>query len=86
LANTSNTLVQISAQLFSYSANGDGTNNTSNIVSQGYIAKNIMMAPQSSLKLITNSEKLILSANQAILITSNANNSIDAIVSYVSIV
>jgi len=85
LANTTNAMVQISVQLFTYGANGDGTNNTSNVISQAFIAKNIMMAPQSSLKLITNSEKLILAGNNAVLINSNANNSIDAVVSYVSI-
>jgi hypothetical protein len=86
LANTTNTMIQVSVQLFTYTANGDGTNNTSSVTSQAYIAKNIMMAPQSSLKLITNSEKLILSANQAVVVTANNNNSVDAIVSYVSIV
>lgn len=85
LANTTNTMVQISVQLATYAANGDGTNNTSSVTSIGYIAKNIMMAPQSSLKIITNSEKLILGNNNAVIVTSNANNSVDVIVSYVSI-
>lgn len=85
LANTTNTMIQVSVQLFTYGASGDGTNNINNITSQAYIAKNIMMAPQSSLKIITNSEKLILGNNNAILVNSNNNNSIDSIVSYVSI-
>lgn len=85
LANTTTNMVQVSVQLYIYNPNGDGTSNTTSIVSQGYIAKNVMLAPQSSLKLITNSEKLILSGNNAIVITANIPNSVDAIISYVSL-
>lgn len=51
----------------------------------GYFLKNILVAPQSSLKAITNSEKLVLSVNNSLLISANVNNSIDAVVSYVEI-
>lgn len=51
----------------------------------GYFLKNILVAPQSSLKAITNSEKLVLSVNNSLKISANVNNSIDAIVSYVEI-
>ena len=51
----------------------------------GYFLKNILVAPQSSLKAITNSEKLVLSVNNALKISANVNNSIDAVVSYVEI-
>lgn len=50
-----------------------------------YYLKNILVAPQSSLKAITNSEKLVLSTNNSLKISANVNNSIDAIVSYVEI-
>lgn len=51
----------------------------------GYFLKNIMVAPQSSLKAITNSEKLVIAPNNALQISANVNNSIDAVVSYVEI-
>ena len=51
----------------------------------GYFLKNILVAPQSSLKAITNSEKLVISINNSLKISANVNNSIDAIVSYVEI-
>jgi len=86
LANTTSNLIQVNVQLVVYNANGDGTSNTSSINSQAFIMKNIMIAPQSSLKVITNSEKLILAGNNAIIISANANNCVDAIVSYVSII
>ena len=86
LANTTSNLVQVNVQLVVYNANMDGTSNTSSIASQAYIMKNIMIAPQSSLKVITNSEKLILAGNNAIVISSTAANCVDAIVSYVSII
>lgn len=85
LANTTSSMIQVSAKLVIYDANVDGTSNTDVILSQGYIMKNIMMAPQSSMKIVTNSEKLILAGNNAIVITSNLPNSVDAIVSYVSL-
>lgn len=51
----------------------------------GYFLKNILVAPQSSLKAITNSEKLVIAPNNALQISANVNNSIDAVVSYVEI-
>jgi hypothetical protein len=84
LANTTSNMVQVSVKLAKYVPNIDGTS-SSVVDSQGYIMKNVMVAPQSSLKVITNSEKLILSGNNSIIIFSNVANSIDAIVSYVAI-
>jgi len=78
-------MIQVSVQLFKYSPNGDGSSNTASILSQGYIMKNIMIPPQSSLKVITNSEKLILSSNNTMFVTSNLPNSVDSVVSYVAI-
>jgi hypothetical protein len=85
LANTTTSMIQVSAQLFIYAPNLDGTSNTSSVLSQGYIMKSVMLAPQSSMKIVTNSEKLILAGNNAIVITSNLPNSVDAIVSYVAL-
>lgn len=85
IANVTTSMVQVSVQLYIYAPNIDGTNNLSNIVSKGYMMKNVMVAPQSSLKLITNSEKLILAGNNSLIVSTNAPTSVDAIVSYVSI-
>jgi hypothetical protein len=84
LANTTTSMVQVSVKLATYVANSNGTSSTT-VSSQGYIAKNVMVAPQSSIKIITNSEKLILAGNNAIIAFANTNNAIDAVVSYVSI-
>lgn len=50
-----------------------------------YFLKNILIAPQSSLKAITNSEKLIIAPDNELQISANVNNSIDAVVSFVEI-
>lgn len=50
-----------------------------------YFLKNIMIAPQSSLKAITNSEKLVIAPDNELKISANANNSVDAVVSFVEI-
>lgn len=84
LANTTTNMVQVSVKLVTYVPNVDGTS-SNEVASQGYIMKNVMVAPQSSLKVITNSEKLILAGNNAIVVFSNTKKSIDAIVSYVAI-
>jgi hypothetical protein len=47
--------------------------------------RNIMVPPQSTLKAVTNGEKLILSANNSLQVVSNAPTSVDVVVSYVSI-
>lgn len=84
LANVTTAMVQVSVKLVVYVPNIDGTS-SDEVSSQGYIMKNVMVAPQSSLKIITNSEKLILSGNNSIVVFTNVPNSIDAIVSYVAI-
>jgi hypothetical protein len=52
----------------------------------GYYVKGIILAPNSSLKVITNGEKLILSEQCGLRIVSDTDNSIDAIISYAEIV
>jgi hypothetical protein len=52
----------------------------------GYYVKGIVLAPNSSLKVITNGEKLILSEQCGLRIVSDTDNSIDAIISYAEIV
>lgn len=86
LSNTTSNLIQVNIQLVVYNPNINGTSNLSSIASQASILKNVMIAPQSSLKVITNSEKLILAGNNSIIISANSNNCVDAIVSYVSII
>ena len=50
-----------------------------------YLLKNIMIAPQSSLKACTNGEKIVLGPSNALKISANVNNAIDAVVSFVEI-
>ncbi len=57
-----------------------------NTSTAGYYVKGIVLAPNSSLKVITNGEKLILSEQCGLRIVSNVDNSIDAIISYAEIV
>jgi hypothetical protein len=47
--------------------------------------KNLIIPPNSAVKLITQGEKLILPENTALRITSNTADSVDATVSYVEI-
>lgn len=48
-------------------------------------ANSVIIPANSSLKLITHGEKLVLTPNSSLRITSNLANSIDATVSYVEI-
>lgn len=50
-----------------------------------YMLKNIMLAPQSSLKAMTNGEKIVLGPSNKLRISANVNNAIDAVVSFVEI-
>jgi hypothetical protein len=52
----------------------------------GYYVKGIVLSPNSSLKVITNGEKLILGEQCGLRIVSDTDNSIDAIISYAEIV
>lgn len=51
----------------------------------GTYAQNIIIPPETTLKLVTNGEKLILDQNTALRIVSNKISSIDAVISYVEI-
>lgn len=50
-----------------------------------YLLKNIMIAPQSSLKACTNGEKIVLGPSNSLKVSANVNNAIDAVVSFVEI-
>ena len=50
-----------------------------------YYAKGLVIPPNTSLKLITNGEKLILPTGGGIKVTSDIDGSIDAVVSYVTL-
>ena len=51
-----------------------------------YYVKEIIVPPNSSLKVITNGEKLILAGNCGLRIVSDVENSIDVVISYAEIV
>lgn len=51
----------------------------------GTYAQNIVIPPESTLKLVTNGEKIILDQDTTLRIVSNKNSSIDAVISYVEI-
>jgi hypothetical protein len=50
-----------------------------------YYVKDVMIPPDTALKVITQGEKLILSENTGLRVVSNTTDSIDATVSYVEI-
>jgi|TARA_Y100000389_G_C17284203_1_gene424552 hypothetical protein len=52
---------------------------------EGYFIKEVMLPPNSSLRLIAGGEKLILGNDNQLKVKSNLANSVDAIVSYVEI-
>lgn len=52
---------------------------------QAYYVKGLVISPNSSAKIITNGEKLILPATAGIRIVSDTEDSIDATISYVEI-
>lgn len=51
----------------------------------GYYIKNVMIAPQASLRVVNGGEKLILAPGNELLVSSNTSDAIDAVVSYVEI-
>lgn len=53
--------------------------------SYAYYAKGVVIPPNTSLKLITNGEKLILPQGGGIKVVSDVPDSIDAVVSYVEL-
>jgi hypothetical protein len=52
----------------------------------GYYCKNILIPPNTSLRLVNGGEKLILAENNKLYISSDTAASIDALISYVEIV
>jgi hypothetical protein len=52
----------------------------------GYYCKNILIPPNTSLRLVNGGEKLILAENNKLYISSDTASSIDALISYVEIV
>ncbi len=52
----------------------------------GYYARQILVPPNSSLRVVNGGEKLILSTENSLSITSNVEDSIDAIISYVELI
>ena len=52
----------------------------------GYYAKQVLVPPNSSLRVVNGGEKLILSTDNSLTITANVNDAIDAIISYVELI
>ena len=52
----------------------------------GYYAKQILVPPNSSLRLVNGGEKLILAESNTLTISANVDDSIDVIISYVELV
>ena len=52
---------------------------------EGYYLKGVMVPPNSSLKVLEAGEKLIIPANNTLLVQSDLDDSLDAVVSYVDI-
>jgi hypothetical protein len=74
LANTTDYDIYASVQIT------DANQNTGNYISQ------MMIPPYSSLKMVTNGEKIILMENTSMTIISDTATSIDAVISYAEIV
>jgi len=52
----------------------------------GYFIKDVMIPPHGSLKALSGGEKIILSPSNQLYISSDEDDSIDAVISYVDIV
>lgn len=52
----------------------------------GYYAKQVLVPPNSSLRVVNGGEKLILSTDNSLTITANFEDAIDAIISYVELI
>ena len=52
----------------------------------GYYIKQLVIAPYTSAKVVTNGEKIILAENTTMTVVSDTDNSIDLIASYAEIV
>jgi hypothetical protein len=52
----------------------------------GYYVKNLVLPPNSSMRVVNGGEKLILSTSNTLYISSNIDDSVDAIISYVELI
>jgi hypothetical protein len=52
----------------------------------GYYAKDLIVPPNTSLRVLNGGEKLILAPSNVLYVTSNVDNSIDVVISTVEIV
>ena len=52
----------------------------------GYYAKQILVPPNSSLRVVNGGEKLILSTSNSLSISANVEDAVDAIISYVELI
>lgn len=57
-----------------------------NLGTTGYYARQILIPPNSSLRLINGGEKLILAESNLLYITCNVNDGVDAVISYVELI
>jgi|TARA_B110000503_G_scaffold33847_1_gene54990 hypothetical protein len=54
--------------------------------SEGYVLKDVMIPPNSSLRALSAGEKLILAPINTLYIVADTDDSVDAVISYVDIV
>ena len=52
----------------------------------GYYAKQVLVPPNSSLRVVNGGEKLILSTSNSLSISANVEDAVDAIISYVELI
>jgi hypothetical protein len=52
----------------------------------GYYAKQVLIPPNSSLRVVNGGEKLILSTSNSLSISANVEDAVDAIISYVELI
>lgn len=73
------------------------TNTTNNVITvsifvrddsstYSYFVKDIVIAPNTTLRAVTHGEKLILNNSNELLVSASQNNSVDVVASYVLIV
>jgi hypothetical protein len=53
---------------------------------EGYYIKQLVIAPYTSAKVVTNGEKIILAENCTLRIVSDTTASVDAVISYAEII
>ena len=51
----------------------------------GFIVKDVLIAPNSSLRVLNSGEKLIVASQNSLNVQSNINDSLDCVLSYVEI-